>query len=147
MNIRRSVLMAIAAVSVVAITTMAQPTHVDGIGVITRSYLFDLDTGAAAISGGDFWYHHDQGLPDELAPFDPLEPHSATMRRMGALRPTYHDCATAPLTMKPVAFSKLPNGTWICFRTNRGRVARIKVLHQPVKGDRRFRFAYLTWTK
>ena len=139
--------MAVAAVSVVSSTTLGQATHVEGKGVITRSYLFDLDTGAATTSGGDFWYHHDQGLPDELAPFDPMAPHSATMHRIGTLRPTYHQCATAPSSTTSVAFSKLTNGSWICFRTGHGRVARIKVLHQPVKGDRRFRFAYLTWRK
>ena len=111
-NIRRSVLMAVAAVSVVSSTTLGQATHVEGKGVITRSYLFDLDTGAATTSGGDFWYHHDQGVPDELAPFDPMAPHSATMHRIGTLRPTYHQCATAPLSTTPVAFSKLTNGSW-----------------------------------
>jgi hypothetical protein len=112
-----------------------------------RGYDFDASRVASSSSVMDMWLvFSSYPSPSGMWVFSAVNGNGSRIRAWGG-RPSYASCkanrtwdeAAGPLTD--------PNGTWFCLRTSAGRVARMRVLHWPTKGERFFRFRYLVWQR
>ena len=108
---------------------------------------FDLDNGTASQA-----WDMRLGLLYCAEPCGEWRGEGAFSRRRE--RPTKAECATGQYRagLSPRADDELaglvwaaPDGTWLCARTDRGRVARVQIRHWPTEQEPWFRFRFRTW--
>lgn len=99
--------------------------HVSGSIDVRQTWMFDLDTGRLTKNQreADLWFEANSAARRYLTPRN-----GATIAVMGARAPGYEGCARAKLSSRKVNLRKLRRGVYLCMRTNRGRVAYLKVI-------------------
>ncbi len=109
----------------VKITVGPTPTPTPGVVAaahlaLQQSYLADLDTGNIIGDGtADIWFH--AGAPYTLAPQN-----GSSILKMSSI-PSLSDCKAAALSSAEIPISSLPDGTWVCYKTNGGHYGRLSV--------------------
>ena len=130
---------------VLAIGTVAEGASVrsSGTHAIATTKGFDLDAAVQRscrlkLLPSDLCYAMDEDGPSLFVP---------RSRVMGSARPTHAACAAAKLTnhLYWLRDGRLL-GKWLCVRTDRGRLARIRILNTPTRNTHQLRFTWTTWT-
>ena len=117
----------------------AQPVLYSGSGLLKGTWALNFDTGQLnALGSGPGLFLQVESLSERY-----LVPNSPAMQlRMGSTRPTYYTCSHATLLTRRYRTSRVPVGTWFCFKTAAGRYARYRV---DAKSSAGIGVTYTTW--
>jgi hypothetical protein len=114
--------------------------HLTGTKLLANEKSFDLDDGSVGrILKEDLGFSWEVGWQALLANAP------ASMRKMGLSRPSFATCRSATLRKHVIG---LPGpGTWLCFKTDEGRFARVQIMNDPGSRDccAAVRFRWTTW--
>ncbi len=106
---------------------------------VPQTYLFDLDTGAVGASG-DVWFHAVTNT--ELY----LEPSGGAQMAVGDRSNRGRDgCAAAAYSTTRVALSAVPVGSYVCVRTNQGRISQFRMNAISSGSPKTLSLGYTTW--
>ena len=91
---------------------------------VDSSFHFDLDEGDSTAGSGsrDAWYH---GVSADEKYLEPEN--GALFKKWGGTAPSFSDCEDAALSGNDISFAEIPQGTWVCYRTNEDRYGRFEV--------------------
>jgi len=121
------------------VITPAPQTHSTGALSVPQTYLFDLDNGAVGASG-DVWFHAVTNT--QLY----LEPSGGAQMAVGDRSNRGRDgCAAASYSTARVALSAVPVGSYVCVRTNEGRISQFRVNAISSGSPRTLSLGYTTW--
>jgi hypothetical protein len=117
----------------------APQTHATGALSVPQTYLFDLDNGAVGASG-DIWFHAVTNT--QLY----LEPSGGAQMAVGDRSNRGRDgCAAATYSTTRVALGAVPVGSYVCVRTNEGRISQFRVNAISSSSPRTLSLGYTTW--
>tara|TARA_R110000868_G_scaffold80018_48_gene227495 strand:+ start:2315 stop:3109 length:795 start_codon:yes stop_codon:yes gene_type:complete len=89
---------------------------------IPQTYLADLDRGRVGSVGADIWFQAD--TPDQLY----LAPKNGSAIGVGdRSNRGYSGCSTARFTNARVLLRDIPVGSYVCLRTDQGRISQFRV--------------------
>lgn len=119
--------------------TPAPVTHSTGPLSAPQSYLFDLDTGAVG-ADGDIWFHAVTNT--ELY----LEPRGGAQMAVGdRSNRGFEGCSAASFSTARVALSAVPVGSYVCVRTNEGRISQFRMNAISSGSPKTLTLGYTTW--
>lgn len=116
--------------------------HSTGRLAIPQTFLVDLDEGVITLSGADIWYEAVTKDERYLSPQN-----GATFIQVGSRALGLSGCQAAPFSGNRISFNNLPIGTFVCVRTNLGRISQIRILSlvNPGNGTLTLEIEYTTW--
>ena len=127
----------------------APPIYDSGIVTLNPGDVIDLDDGDLLSLGqpGDVAFGL-IGVSLFLITADDVTHDGAPMLKMGSTRPGYARCRDAAVAPQFYKLRKLPIGTWLCARTDEGRVSRFKIRDKLplVPFGKALVLWYTTWT-
>ena len=89
---------------------------------IPQTFLADLDSGQVTLDGQDIFFQAQTATIRFITPVQ-----TATIALMGTNQPSFADCNAAPLAATPIPIQSVPAGTFLCVRTDAGRISRLRV--------------------
>ncbi len=107
---------------------------------IPQTYLFDLDRGAVTQTGADFWFQAETRALLYLVPRNGAKIGVGNRSNRGAA-----GCAAARMTTERVSLSDLPVGSYICARTNEGRVSQFRINAISGGSPKTLSIGFTTW--
>lgn len=117
----------------------APVTHATGTLSVRQTYIFDLDTGAVG-SSGDIWFHAVTNT--ELY----LEPRGGAQMAVGdRSNRGFAGCTAERFSTARVALSETPVGSYVCVRTNEGRISQFRVNAISAGSPKTLTLGYTTW--
>ena len=124
------------------IATLAARPYSQGSLAIRQTFLADLDTGSIASDrSSDLWFEAETATARFLHPMN-----GATLAATGAsAAPGLAGCRNAPFGAGRVPVAQLAAGTFICLRTNGGRIAQLEIVQAPGPSPGTLRVNYVTW--
>jgi hypothetical protein len=115
-------------------------THTTGPLEVPQSYTFDLDAGGVGGAGSDIWFHAVTNT--ELY----LEPRSGAQMAVGDRSNRGRDgCAAASFSTSRVTLSAVPVGSYVCVRTNEGRISQFRMNAISSGSPKTLSIGYTTW--
>ena len=127
----------------------APPVYDSGVVTLYPGWVLDLDDGdlLPLPELGDVAYGQ-IGDALYLVTADYLTHLGAPILKMGTERPTYARCRDAAVASRFYKARRLPIGTWLCARTDEGRVSRFKIKDKlPLEPyGKALVISYRTWT-
>jgi hypothetical protein len=104
-----------------------QKTHSTGPLTISQTWTADLDEGeVGAGADSDIWFQAATATERYITPRN-----GATIAKVGATSVGLEGCREAPLSSSRININNLPEGTYVCVRTNLGRYSQFRV-NEPV---------------
>lgn len=107
---------------------------------VPQTYLFDLDRGNVAKPGADLWFQAETRDLLYLAP------------RNGALigvgnrsNRGYAGCSRARMSNNRVSLRDIPVGSYVCVKTNEGRISQFRVNGLSAGSPKTLTIGYTTW--
>lgn len=99
--------------------------HVSGSIDVRQTSMLDLDSGRLTRNRreADLWFEADNATRRYLTPRN-----GATIAIMGKRAPGYRGCQRASLSSRKVNLHSLRRDIYLCMRTNRGRIASLRVI-------------------
>lgn len=97
-------------------------TYRSGTLNIASSFTADLDGGNVGGAGADLWHHAINAAVRRLEPMG-----DAALARGDGSNRGYAGCREAAFSADPVPFAELTEGTYVCVRTDQGRIAQFRV--------------------
>lgn len=114
-------------------------THTTGPLSVPQTYLFDLDAGGVG-SSGDIWFHAVTNT--ELY----LEPSGGAQMAVGdRSNRGFAGCSTASYSTTRVTLASVPVGSYVCVRTNEGRISQFRVNGVSSGSPKTLTLGYTTW--
>ncbi|QKV19859.1 hypothetical protein [Oricola thermophila] len=107
---------------------------------IPQTYQFDLDRGAVTRSGADFWFQAETASLLYLVPQNGARIGVGDRSNRGAA-----GCATARYTGNRVSLRDLPVGSYICARTNEGRISQFRINGLSGGSPKTLSIGFMTW--
>lgn len=89
---------------------------------IPSSFQFDLDNGSVGAGGADLWYHAITATNRRLEVRN-----GAQIARGDGSNRGFAGCSTEAFSSAPVPFAQLAVGTYVCVKTNQGRISQFRV--------------------
>lgn len=121
------------------VITPAPQTLSTGPLSVPQTYLFDLDNGAVGASG-DIWFH--AVTATQLY----LEPSGGAQMAVGDRSNRGRDgCAAASYSTARAPLSAVPVGSYVCVRTNEGRISQFRVNAISSGSPKTLSLGYTTW--
>ena len=106
---------------------------------VPQTYVFDLDNGAVGASG-DIWF--EAVTASQLF----LTPRGGAQMAVGDRSNRGRDgCASASYSTTRVALSAVPVGSYVCVRTNEGRISQFRVNAISAGSPKTLTLGYTTW--
>lgn len=116
------------------------PTHSTGQVELRQTYAVDFDTGRVQPEGADLWFQA------ETADLLYLTPRNGARIGVGNRSNRGRDgCAEARLTTSRVSLSDVPVGSYVCMRTNEGRVSQFRLNDISGGQVKTLTIGYTTW--
>ena len=97
----------------------------------------NLDFGTVAPGGADIWYRQITPLQRRLVPVN-----GAQLARGDGSNRGFAGCRTESFSSAPLPVAALPVGTYVCARTNAGRISQFRVNAYTLS---QMRIGYTTW--
>ena len=114
-------------------------THTTGPLSVPQTYVFDLDAGGVG-GDGDIWFHAVTNT--ELY----LEPRGGAQMAVGdRSNRGFAGCSAASFSTSRVALSSVPVGSYVCVRTNEGRISQFRVNAISAGSPKTLELGYTTW--
>lgn len=107
---------------------------------IPQTYLFDLDRGAVTQAGADFWFEAETASLLYLVPRNGAKIGVGNRSNRGAA-----GCAVARMTSDRVSLRDIPVGSYICARTNEGRISQFRINALSGGSPKTLSIGYTTW--
>ncbi len=107
---------------------------------VPQTYQFDLDRGAVTRDGADFWFQAETASLLYLVPSNGARIGVGDRSNRGAA-----GCAGARMTGDRVSISDLPVGSYVCARTNEGRITQFRVNAISAGSPKTLSIGYTTW--
>lgn len=119
----------------------APQTHSTGQRDVPQTYVIDLDNGQVGGSdGGDIWFHAVTNT--ELY----IEPRSGAQMAVGDRSNRGFDgCSSASFSTARVPLSDIPVGSYVCVRTNEGRISQFRMNAISSGSPKTLTIGYTTW--
>jgi hypothetical protein len=118
----------------------APVTHATGALDIPQTYFADLDEGAVTESGADIWFEAETATERYVNPRN-----GATIVKVGTGGISRDMCASAALSTARININDLPSGTYVCVRTNAGRVSGFRVNATVGASPGTLKIGFTTW--
>lgn len=106
---------------------------------VPQTYVFDLDTGAVG-GQGDIWFEAVTHAELYLTPRG-----GARMAVGDRSNRGYAGCSSASYSTARVALSAVPVGSYVCVRTNEGRISQFRVNAISAGSPKTLTLGYTTW--
>jgi hypothetical protein len=114
-------------------------THSTGPLSVPQTYVFDLDTGAVG-GAGDVWF--EAVTASQLF----LTPRGGAQMAVGDRSNRGRDgCAAASFSTSRVPLSAVPVGSYVCVRTNEGRISQFRMNAISAGSPKTLTLGYTTW--
>jgi hypothetical protein len=132
---------------VVAISAPVVPAiHSSGSLEIQQTFRADLDEGQVSVSGGtnpgmDIWFEADTAVERFVTPTSS----AVTLARVGTSSVGFGGCSTTPLSNTRIPIAELPEGSFVCVRTDLGRFSEFVVTTTVGPSPGILRIDYTTW--
>lgn len=123
----------------IPLPTPAPVTHSTGPLSVQQTYLFDLDNGTVG-SAGDIWIH---AITDAQIFYEPSG--GAQMAVGDRSNRGFAGCSSATYSAARVNIRRVPVGSYVCVRTNEGRISQFRVNGVSEGPNRTFTLGYTTW--
>ena len=108
---------------------------------VPQTYTFDIDRGGVGKGAADdLWFQAKTAKDLFLTPRN-----GAAMSVSGKRNRGMAGCRTARYTASAMPMAKLPVGTYICVRTNEGRIAEFRINGLSGSGAKTLSLGYTTW--
>lgn len=140
-------LFGVAAIAMIAHSNNVTPppapspvTYSTGPVLLKQTYTVDFDDGSIGGPGTDLWFQAVDPTHRYLKPRNGAKIAVGDRSNRG-----YYGCKTASYTHHRVPLSAVPVGSYVCMKTNTGRISQFRVnaiLGGPVK---RLKLGYTTW--
>jgi hypothetical protein len=114
-------------------------THSSGSLSVGQTYVFDLDTGAVG-GAGDIWFEADTATALFLTPRGGAQIAVGDRSNRG-----YAGCSTATYATTRAPLASVPVGSYVCVRTNEGRISQFRVNAISSGSPRTLTLGYTTW--
>lgn len=116
-------------------------TFSTGLIEVRQTFTFDLDSGAVGQGAtADLWFHAVTNT--ELY----IEPRNGAEMAVGdRSNRNYAGCASASFSADRAALGALPVGSYVCVRTNEGRISQFRVNAISPESPRTLSLGYTTW--
>ena len=108
--------------------------------VLQQTYLADFDRNASSNDQADIWF---QAETADLLYFVPRN--GAKIAVGNRSNRGYDGCAAASFTPERVSLSDMPVGSYICMKTNEGRVSQFRVNDVTPGSPKTVTLGYTTW--
>jgi uncharacterized protein YraI len=118
----------------------APVTHATGALDIPQTYMADLDAGAVTESGADIWFEAVSATERYVTPRN-----GAAIVKVGTGGISRDMCASASVSTARINVNDLPAGTYVCVRTNEGRVSGFRVNAAVGPSPGTLRIGFTTW--
>jgi len=104
-------------------STPTPKTHSTGPLTISQTWTADLDEGeVGAGTDSDIWFEAETATERYITPMN-----GATIAKVGTTSVGLDGCRKAPLSSSRININDLPEGTYVCVRTNLGRYSQFRV--------------------
>lgn len=114
-------------------------THSTGPLSVPQTYVFDLDAGTVG-GDGDIWFHAVTNT--QLY----LEPRGGAQMAVGdRTNRGFAGCSAETFSTARVALSAVPVGSYVCVRTNEGRISQFRVNAISAGSPKTLTLGYTTW--
>lgn len=108
---------------------------------VPQTYLFDLDQGRVTDAGADLWFQAETRIRKFLTPRNGAQASISGPRNRG-----YRDCSRADFSSRSISLGELPVGTYVCVRTNEGRISEFRLNALVPSGElTTLRIGFTTW--
>jgi hypothetical protein len=114
-------------------------THSTGPLSVPQTYVFDLDAGGVG-GEGDIWFHAVTNTQLYLEPRDGAQMAVGDRSNRG-----FAGCSAASFSTARVALSAVPVGSYVCVRTNEGRISQFRVNAVCSGSPKTLSLGYTTW--
>jgi hypothetical protein len=119
--------------------TPAPQTHSTGPLSVPQTYLFDLDNGQVG-AAGDIWFHAVTNT--ELY----IEPRGGARMAVGdRSNRGFAGCSAASFSATRVPLADIPVGSYVCVRTNEGRISQFRMNAISSGSPKTLTLGYTTW--
>ena len=123
----------------IPVPTPTPVTHSTGPLSVPQTYVFDLDAGTVG-GTGDSWFRAVTNA--QLY----LEPRGGSQMAVGDLSNRgLAGCSAAAFSTARVALSAVPVGSYVCVRTNEGRISQFRVNGISAGSPKTLTLGYTTW--
>ncbi len=116
-------------------------TYSTGPILLKQTYTADLDHGVVGTAGADLWFQ--AVTPTQLY----LKPRNGAKMALGdGSNRGFSGCSTASFSAHRVPLAAVPVGTYVCMKTNAGRISqfRMNAINGPIN-HRKLKLGYTTW--
>ena len=126
---------------VVPESTLTPKTHSTGLLTISQTWTADLDEGeVGAGADSDIWFQAATATERYITPRN-----GATIAKVGTTSVGLGGCMEAPLSSSRININDLPEGTYVCVRTNLGRYSQFRVNEPVGPSPGTLNIGYTTW--
>ena len=112
-------------------------TFSSGLINLPQTFSADLDTGNVGAGGADIWYRAVNALQKFITPIN-----GAKIALGNGSNRGFNGCSVASFSNGPVSIWDMPVGTYICVKTNQGRISQFRL--NGYTGTT-MKFGYTTW--
>jgi hypothetical protein len=123
----------------IPLPTPAPVTHSTGPLEVPQTYVFDLDTGSVG-GAGDIWFQAVTSSELYLAPRGGAQMAVGDRSNRG-----YAGCSAASYSTTRAPLSAVPVGSYVCVRTNEGRISQFRVNAISAGSPKTLSLGYTTW--
>lgn len=109
---------------------------------VPQTYQFDLDRGAVQPNGADLWFQAETANRLYLAPRNGALINVGDRSNRGR-----NGCSGGQFSSSRVPLSDLPVGSYICMRTDEGRVSQFRINGISPGSPKTLRIGFTTWAK
>ncbi|PZO54514.1 MAG: hypothetical protein DCF16_04860 [Alphaproteobacteria bacterium] len=115
-------------------------THSTNSLEVPQTWSFDLDAGNVGADGADLWFRAETNT----ALF--IEPRNGAQIALGDRSNRGRDgCAAASFSTTRVPLASIPVGSYVCVRTNEGRISQFRMNAISASSPRTLSIGYTTW--
>lgn len=107
---------------------------------IPQTYMFDLDRGGVTQAGADFWFQAETASLLYLVPRNGARIGVGNRSNRGAA-----GCAAARFTTDRVSLRDIPVGSYVCVKTNEGRISQFRVNGISGGSPKTLSIGFTTW--
>lgn len=114
-------------------------THSTGGRTINQTYTINLDNGNVGAAGADLWLQ----APNAIVRL--LTPRNGAVFSIGPNQRGYNGCKTAAFSSNPMPLITVPEGTYVCYKTNQGRIGEFRMNDVKRRPSTKIEIGYTTW--
>ena len=117
-------------------------TYKTGPLVIPQTYQADLDSGSVRSEGADIWFQAQTAIKRYVTPRN-----GASLAIAGRRSINLAGCKRLSYRNQSIALSSIPEGTYVCVKTNQGRYSQFRVNRAVGASPGILHIGYTTWKK